>query len=111
MPVGFFDTPADFRAWLHRVRLRSRLSEAQNHRCCYCGVPMTKATPSAMHPTTATLEHIQAKIHGGLTDYWNCVVACYRCNCARGTQNPTKFFQAIVSRETSVLFTHIRAIK
>ncbi len=106
MPTGFFDTYTDFRGWLHRVRLRSRLSEAQNHRCCYCGVQMT--TPGN-HPNSVTLEHIQPKAHGGLTDYWNCVVACYRCNCARGTQNPTKFFQALCNPTNSCVNQQIQS--
>lgn len=76
----------------HKARKRARLSEAQNHRCCYCGCEM-EVDPN--HPRGATLEHYQAKAHGGLNHRDNCVIACRTCNTTRGTENPQKFFNRI----------------
>ncbi len=64
--------------------LRRRLSEAQNHRCCYCGTRMTRRT--------VTLEHVQARTHGGRSTFENCVAACYSCNTERGIQRPFRFW-------------------
>ena len=65
-----------------RVVLRTRLSEAQNHRCCWCGcrfsdVPHHKRAPS--------LEHIRPTSLHGTDDPDNLAVACRRCNTKRGT--------------------------
>lgn len=75
-----------------RRALRTRLSEAQNHRCCYCGCKMLDDT---MHPKGITLEHVQAVVHGGRTNFSNCVVACQSCNVRRGHQNARAFFATI----------------
>lgn len=73
-----------------RKNLRSRLSEAQNHRCCYCG-----KTFGRKYYDRLTLEHYQAKSHGGRTTFDNCVAACCRCNQARNTSHPMKFFMTM----------------
>lgn len=83
-----------------KIKLRRRLSEAQNHRCCYCGVDMD---PAPSKPTGATLEHYQTRSTGGRTDFANCVVACKTCNHARGTLNPQKFFHRIRQAALTVL--------
>lgn len=63
-------------------RMRNRLCEAQNHRCCYCSQTMKNPT----------IEHYQAKFHGGRNNWENLVAACYSCNTERGSQNPMKFW-------------------
>lgn len=75
-----------------KARLRRRLSEAQNHRCCYCGVDMD-LRPSKPHG--ATLEHYQTRSSGGRTNFSNCVAACKTCNHARGTAHPQKFWYRV----------------
>lgn len=69
-----------------RKNLRRRLSEAQNHRCCYCGVRFGEGFDAL------TLEHYSARMFGGPTNFHNCVAACKWCNHARGTDNPQKFW-------------------
>lgn len=64
--------------------MRERLSEAQNHRCCYCGM--------IMNPPT--LEHYQARCHGGQDVWENLVAACFGCNSSRKTQHPMKYWFA-----------------
>lgn len=66
-----------------RKARRDRLSEAQNHRCCYCGTRMTD-TPEQPH--SATLEHVVPRSFGGSNGDENCVVACRACNHRRATK-------------------------
>jgi 5-methylcytosine-specific restriction endonuclease McrA len=68
-------------------RLRRRLSEAQNHRCAYCGKQF-----GSKYYDRCTIEHYQAKSHGGRTNFDNTVVACCRCNQQRGNAHPMKFW-------------------
>lgn len=59
-----------------------RLSEAQNHRCCYCGGDMLMIRD---HPLSATVEHVIPRSQGG-TNCWSNVVAAHeRCNQRRGS--------------------------
>jgi len=61
--------------------VRDRLAEAQNWRCCYCGVRMGGGT---YEPTAATFEHVVPRSRGGTNLVTNLVVACRRCNGERG---------------------------
>lgn len=61
--------------------LKERLSEAQNHRCCWCGRRMDIAGPRDDQPT---FEHVVPLSKGGEDSPVNLVVACYRCNQQRG---------------------------
>jgi 5-methylcytosine-specific restriction endonuclease McrA len=65
-----------------RRQLRERLAEAQNWRCCYCGL--------RLEPETATLEHVVPYGQGGMTSWDNCVVACSPCNHAVGDFDPRR---------------------
>lgn len=77
---------------LAAAALRARLSEAQNHRCCYCGRVMHE-DPS--REDGVSLEHLQARADGGLTTYENCVAACRACNRTRGRKNPRRFYSGL----------------
>jgi len=70
-------------------KIREKLSERQNHRCCYCGVRMQEIIN---HDTAPSLDHIQPRIYGGRFLQDNLVVACRRCNQTRGCENAIKFF-------------------
>lgn len=52
-------------------KLRERLSEAQNHRCCYCGCDIRNG---------ATIEHVISRYRGGSNDWGNLVASCDPCN-------------------------------
>jgi hypothetical protein len=54
------------------------LCEAQNWRCCYCGVRTNELDTSP-----ATIEHVIPKSKGGLDHPENMVMACKVCNVAR----------------------------
>lgn len=62
-------------------KLRNRLAEAQNWRCCYCGVRMEGECNA---PNAPTFEHIQPLACQGKNLVENLVIACYRCNQRRG---------------------------
>jgi hypothetical protein len=64
-----------------RARVRYALSEAQNHRCCYCGKRFGRSASSI-----ATLEHILPQSLGGEWEIDNLAVACGRCNSTRGSE-------------------------
>ena len=60
----------------YRKRIRTRLAEAQNWKCCYCGATMTEEPG----PLKCTREHIIPKSMGGTDNMNNMVCACARCN-------------------------------
>lgn len=51
--------------------MRERLSEAQNHRCCYCGCDIRVG---------ATIEHVVPLAAGGPNKWENLAASCDRCN-------------------------------
>ncbi len=71
----------------------NRISEAQNHRCCYCGHTVVRYRPgtAAMPRNTATRDHIIPRCHGG-TYGNNIVIACVQCNNLRGDMEAYAFY-------------------
>ena len=65
----------------HFPWLRDRLSEAQNHRCCWCGKRMDETGPRDDRPT---FEHVTPLSRGGEDTPANLAIACLRCNHDRG---------------------------
>jgi len=63
--------------------LRERLSGEQNHRCCHCGVRMTFPNGKSSL-TEMTFEHVVPLGIGGQDHPDNMVIACRKCNNARG---------------------------
>lgn len=55
---------------------KERLCEAQNHRCCYCGLRMVAGD----HDSYPTLEHVTPLSSGGADELANIVIACRGCN-------------------------------
>lgn len=64
------------------VYTRTRLAEAQNWKCCWCG---KACTPQRYKSNSATIEHVQPQSEGGSNDWNNLAMACYSCNNNRGT--------------------------
>ena len=60
----------------------TKLSEQQNHRCCYCGKhTWTKHYgEDGVWQDMATIEHIVARNNGGTNKKGNIVMACAGCN-------------------------------
>lgn len=79
------------------VKNLHRLSEPQNHRCCYCGNKIFrwsheigKSTP----PNAITRDHVEAKTHGGKQD-GNLVASCFTCNNLRGDMDAIAFYNIL----------------
>jgi 5-methylcytosine-specific restriction endonuclease McrA len=60
--------------------LRNRLAEAQNWRCCYCGIRMMGEGQDHDAPT---FEHIIPRALGGKDEEGNVAIACHDCNSER----------------------------
>ena len=74
-----------------RVYWRTKLSEAQNHRCCYCGFRFSHQTHTKR---SATIEHVVPRSQGGEDHPDNYVVACAGCNSSRGVMPVEDFVPA-----------------
>lgn len=61
--------------------LRDRFAEAQNWRCCYCGVQMNRWRDG---PTLCTIEHVIPASAGGRVCWETCAAACKKCNTMDG---------------------------
>lgn len=81
----------------HRTEVLTRLCEAQNWRCCYCGISMRWA--SGRGHDAATIEHVIPKSAGGpISSWWNLVAACNLCNSSRASMNAEKYLQLVVCK-------------
>lgn len=81
-----------------RIYVRTRLSEAQNWKCCWCGIPCTHERGKK---DSSTLEHILPKSMGGTDDYENLAMACSRCNSKRGNIDVDVFINNIGKEKKS----------
>jgi len=81
----------------NRAYLRTRCAEAQNWRCCYCGVHMNLISNDHK---SATLEHIVPTSKGGDDTYNNCVAACFKCNTKRGNADFDENYNLIMVQYT-----------
>lgn len=78
-----------------KVHMRVCLAEAQNWRCCWCGV---RCVAESNKHNSATIEHVTPKSQGG-TDHWsNLAMACNRCNHARGVRPVERFIELAKNR-------------
>jgi len=72
----------------HGVWVRTRLAEAQNWRCCWCG---RHTSIKRSRRDSATIEHVLPKSQGGTDDWENLAMSCARCNSNRGSQDMETF--------------------
>lgn len=75
---------------------RTRLAEAQNWKCCFCGCYMIE-TPGKKN--SVTVEHVTPKSLGGSDTEENLVASCHRCNNSRGTKDAYDFCPFIVDAD------------
>ena len=75
---------------VERIFLRTRAAEAQNWRCCYCGI---QCTIERERPHSSTLEHVTPLSKGGTDDPDNLVMACGKCNLSRGNTSIDEFIE------------------
>jgi 5-methylcytosine-specific restriction endonuclease McrA len=70
------------------IEIRCRLGEAQNWKCCWCGV---ECVPEPKHKNSATIEHVHPRSLGGENSWDNYAMACSNCNSRRGTLSVEEF--------------------
>jgi 5-methylcytosine-specific restriction endonuclease McrA len=87
--------------WLNKPERRRRayvlLAQRQGPTCAYCRVRLTEpGLDGATEPTTRTLDHFIPKSRGGSSLLDNIVLACDRCNGAKGDKLPLEFIASKV---------------
>lgn len=65
-----------------KVYIRTTLAEAQNWKCCFCGIVMVEY-PNQKN--SATIEHVIPSSKGGTNSPKNYAISCNHCNNKRGT--------------------------
>lgn len=86
------------------AELRDQLVEAQNNKCHYCSVVMTRKDSAVTRPTDATLDHKLAKCFGGSDELENLVASCSECNNKKGNID-YDVFKSQIERRTACIFT------
>lgn len=76
------------------IHMRCRLAEAQNWKCCWCGV---ECRPEPDHKDSATIEHVQPRSLGGANSWENYAMACAHCNHRRGVTSIEDFMAGKVA--------------
>lgn len=71
-----------------KVYHRTRAAEAQNWRCCFCGIRMVEVSGKKY---SVSLEHVVPTSEGGLDEPSNHAASCVSCNNKRGTQDWREF--------------------
>jgi 5-methylcytosine-specific restriction endonuclease McrA len=74
-------------------QLTQCLAEAQNWRCCYCGIRTYTLEVGGNFQKSSTLEHVIPLTCGGDDHPDNLVIACKRCNTLRGAQELESFLR------------------
>lgn len=74
---------------------RMALSEAQNHRCAYCGIKFRNDV-AKNHPDAATIDHVMPRCAGGKAIWSNEVMACHQCNQGRGAMVWQRYFDKVL---------------
>ena len=72
-----------------RIRKLEALSEAQNHRCAYCGVRFEEGLN---RPASPSVDEIVPQSTGGKRWWENQVAACRACNAAKGSADAFEFY-------------------
>lgn len=70
------------------IWLRTRLAEAQNWHCAWCGRICTEHKGKS---NSITIEHVTPRSKGGPDEWENMVMACHACNNNRGTHSVEHF--------------------
>lgn len=74
------------------IHIRCRLAEAQNWKCCWCGI---ECVPESNHKHSATIEHVLPRSAGGLDEWDNYAMACGGCNHSRGNISDGGYANAV----------------
>lgn len=96
--------------------LLRQLCEAQNWRCCYCGIHMEFGRAGEWTPElwkagagiVATIEHVTPKVQGGQNKWKNLAAACKLCNNGRSDMDYEKYLRFVLwkGREAAAQYAH-----
>ena len=75
-----------------KIWMRTRLAEAQNWKCAWCGCGCVHEKG---YPNSTTIEHVIPKSKGGADEWENLTMACYNCNGKRATKPVEQFMQEV----------------
>lgn len=92
---------------VRNIYTRCRLAEAQNWKCCWCGV---ECSPIPNTKTSATIEHVTPRSHGGDDSWDNLAMACARCNHSRGNMSVEEFLVRVKRGEITKKAEKIRKV-
>jgi len=75
---------SEYYKFFRATQTKRRLTN-QGWKCYWewCQRPLT--------PETATLDHLVPKVHGGVSEGWNLVVSCEKCNLDKGDLTEEEF--------------------
>jgi len=71
------------------ARTRYRDEEAFIGKCIHCGATLVVSL-NGEPVSSATIEHIMPRTHGGTDDLANLALACARCNAQKGVRHDTR---------------------
>jgi hypothetical protein len=105
-----------------RRRRLWRISEQQNHRCCYCSLLTwmfdglnsedrkykADRLPGMSDKRQATVDHFIPASKGGSEHPLNTVMACFRCNFMRGAMDALEFWEIMNDREKYIAWRRER---
>lgn len=71
------------------------LAEAQNWRCCYCGI---RCIGEHNTDDRASIDHfVPINAGGKRRDWYNEIMACRKCNQTRGSMRAIKFYNLVLT--------------
>lgn len=107
-----------YRELYYKIYIRTRLAEAQNWKCCWCGCETTALRGMK---NSATTEHVVPRSLGGSDGWENLAMACHGCNSRRGVTDVDFFLKhgsrhsneprAETRKETQAKANHRRHLK
>ena len=81
-----------------RDKMIKKLSERQNHRCCYCGCRtfLTEEDRNGLPMTNmATKDHIKPRSKNGRNKQKNLIMSCSRCNGIKDSYDAFLFYEYV----------------
>jgi len=87
------------------------LLEAQNHRCCWCGIRTSIDKKDKKKKNYATIEHIVPKSEGGIDHSDNFAISCQECNNIRGNKSIEDFTYEITKANKDKSIAYIKELK
>ena len=82
--VAGITSKTSIRRFYSRSEFRKMILERDGYKCAYCGKRRKRGL---------TIDHIVAKVKGGLSTFTNCVCACKKCNVEKDKLSITEYLK------------------